>query len=120
MYSISFPNMFSGGKTNLVADKQATQDNLRLVLMSTKTELFGDPDFGTNLKRFLYNQNSRALRDLIIDEIYTAIITYVPQIVTKRENIEVVSDKEKVYVNVKYIYYKDKITDMFTIQLTEE
>ena len=30
------------------------------------------------------------------------------------------SENDKLYANVKYVYIKDKIPDMFTIKLTEE
>lgn len=119
MYSIDFPNMFTNSKTNLIQDKDAVRNNLKLVLLSTKKELFGDPDFGTNLKKFLFDQNSTVLRDLVVEEIYTAIQIFVPQIKTERKNIEIVSDKETLYANVAYTYVKDKIPDMFTIKLTE-
>ena len=120
MYSLSFPNIFTGGKTNLLENREAAISNLKLTLLSTKTELFGDPDFGANLKKFLYDQNNYVLRDLIIEEIYTTIQVFAPQIRTERKNIEIVSENDKLYANVKYVYIKDKILDMFTIKLTEE
>ena len=67
MYSIAFPNMFSTAKTNLVRDVDATMSNMRLLLASWKNSLIGDPYFGTNLKKFIYEQNNIVLRDLIID-----------------------------------------------------
>ena len=67
MYSIAFPDMFSSAKTNLVEDHQASSSNLKLLLGADKTALFGDPQFGTALKKFFYEQNNMILKDLLID-----------------------------------------------------
>ena len=47
MYSIAWPNMFSGKGTKLVSDHDATVQNLKLMLLSDRGSLFGDPYFGT-------------------------------------------------------------------------
>ena len=60
MYSIAFPNMLSSANTNLVSDKEATVSNMRLLLASWKTSLFGDPYFGTNIKRFIHELSQPA------------------------------------------------------------
>lgn len=118
MYSLEFPNLFSNTKTNLVEDHEATYSNLRLMLLSEKTSLFGDPYFGTLLKRVLYEQNSVVLQDLIIDEIYTAIVMFMPQIKIKRSDITVTSNGVDVFANIRCINLVDYVTDMYTINLT--
>lgn len=87
MYSINFPNMFNGAGTKLIKDHDATMSNLRLLLASQRTSLLGDPYFGTKLKSYLYNQKGALLADIIIDDIYTAINTFMPQLVVKRNDI---------------------------------
>ena len=79
LYSLAFPNMFSSESVNLYKDKQATLTNLKLLLATEVTSLFGDPGYGTRLMQTIYSQNDFVLRDLVIDEIYTAIKTYMPQ-----------------------------------------
>ena len=118
MYSLDFPNIFSNTKTNLIEDHEATYSNLRLLLLSEKTSLFGDPYFGTLLKRVLYEQNSVILQDLIIDEIYTAITIFMPQIRLKRSDITVTSDGVDVYATIRCINLTDYVTDLYTINLT--
>jgi len=120
MYSFSWPSIFTANKTILVQDKEAARNNLILVLASTKMELYGDPYFGTNLKKYLYEQNDVVLRDLIIDEVYTAIRVFVPQILTERKNITVITDRNKVSVQILYKYLNDSTPDMYTIDLTED
>ena len=76
--SIQFPKMFNRTSANTVEDHEATSQNLRLLLLSDKTSLFGDPYYGTILKRLMFNQNDIVLQDIVIDAIYTAILQFMP------------------------------------------
>ena len=76
MYSINFPKMFTSAKTLLVENHDAILSNLKLLLASDRTALFGDPYYGTELKKFIYEQNNSILKDLVIDEIYETIILF--------------------------------------------
>lgn len=99
--SISFPNMFSTGSTKVKYDRDATKQNLLLLLMATKQSLLGDPNFGTNIKKLIFEQNSNILRDIVIDEIHSNIQIFLPQIKVQREDIELVAQGNTLYVNVK-------------------
>lgn len=118
MYSIKFPDMLSNTTTNLVEDHEATLSNLKLLLLSDKYSLFGDPYYGTNLKKLMFNQNNTVLADLVIDDIYTAITTFIPQIWVDRKDITVTSDKYNIYVNIKATNLIDYTTDLYNINLT--
>lgn len=80
MNCIGFPKMFSGNAAVVVSDEKnlATIECVDLLLHSEAGDLFGDPDFGIRLKRYIHNQNDFILRDILIDEIYTAIATFCP------------------------------------------
>lgn len=119
MYSIQFPRMVSNTNALLVQDHEATVQNLKLALLSEKNTLLGDPYFGTNLKRFTYEQNNQILRDLVIDDIYTAIIDFMPQIRVSRSDITVTSDRAKIYANIRATNLIDYTTDLYNINLTE-
>lgn len=120
MYSIKFPDMLSGVITNIVKDHDATSQNLKLMLLSDRGSLFGDPYFGTLWRKLLFNQNNEILRDIIIDDILTSIQTFMPQLLVKREDIEVNSDKYTVFINIKALNLLDYNTDMYTIKLMED
>lgn len=119
MYSIGFPKMFNSTNTIVYKDHDATASNLKLLLLSEKYSLFGDPYFGTSIKKLTFEQNNRVLRDLIIDDIYTAIITFMPQIKVDRRDITVTSDNASVYVNIKVINLLDYTTNLYNINLTD-
>lgn len=120
MYSFGWPNIFTGSTTNLITDKEAAINNLRLILGSEKLGLFGDPKFGSNLKRYLYEQNSTWLHDIIRDEIYTLVRIYMPQLVVQRKDIKIITDKTNLFAEITCRWYNDPRIDMFNIRLTED
>lgn len=118
MNSINFPNMLNNTTTNLIKDKEATASNLKILLMSDKTSLFGDPYFGTLLKKYIFEQNNAILRDLIVDEIYTSIRIFLPQILVTRKDIIVTSDGVDIFVRIKCLNLLDYTTNVYNINLT--
>lgn len=125
MYSIAFPKMFTNNNTNLVKDYQATLSNLKMLLYSDKYGLLGDPYYGTNIKRMLFNQSGAfidqedvPLREIFIDDIYTAICIFMPQIKVDRNNIDIVQTKTKAYAAILCTNLVDKTTNLYNINLT--
>lgn len=118
MYSINFPDMFTTSRTKLIKDHDATLSNLKLLLASEKTSLFGDPYFGTILKRIIYEQNTPVLQDLVIDEIYTSILMFMPQIKIERKDISLSSDGTNLYAKINCINLIDYTNNLYNIRLT--
>ena len=120
MRSIAFPKMFNRTVTNLVIDYDATLQNLKMLLWSAKGELFGDPYYGTSLRKYLYDQNDTVLQDILIDDIYTAIKVFMPQIIIERKDVKIFrSDKGEVSCTIKAINRADFTTDLYTIVLLQ-
>lgn len=110
--SLKFPDIFSSASTNTIQGSEATAQNLLLTLKAEKTSCFGDPYFGSNLKRFMFEQNNNVLRDLIIDDLYNSISMFLPQVKVKRKDIEIVSDGTTIYGNLK-------VTNLIDFKLEE-
>ncbi len=119
MYSIAWPDFISNTNTKIIEDKDATLSNLKLLLYSSKDALFGDPYFGTNIRKLTFNQNDKVLRDLVIDDIYTAILTFLPQLLVNRRDITLTTDKHCIYMNIKVLNKLDYTTNLYNINLTE-
>lgn len=100
MNAIGFPNMLQHNKSVIIKDLDATKQNLTYLLQSYKKTMLGDPYFGTNLRKLIYESNNAILRDLVIDDIYTAINNFMPQIRVTRRDITVTSDGNKIMVNI--------------------
>ena len=120
MNSIKFPDMFSTNSTNIIKDLDATKQNTLLLLKSEKGELFGDPYFGIRLKRYLYEQNNCILKDIIIDEIYTQLSLFLPQVKVERKDIKIEQDRAKLYCSFKGINQIDFTTDTYSLVLYDE
>lgn len=118
MYSISFPVMFTSGNTILKKDKEAIRSNMLLLLSSECDTLFGDPYFGCMLKKYIYEQENSIVVDLLIDELYTAITTFMPQVVLSRKDIKILASGTSLYAQINYYYVADNTSDLFTILLT--
>ena len=119
MQSIKFPKMLSSTTTNLVSDHTATAQNLILLLRSDRQSLLGDPYYGTVLKRLLFEQNNIILKDIVIDEIYSSITTFMPQVSLTRNDIQLSIEKDAIYVTIACINLIDKKPNLYTIKLTE-
>ncbi len=109
--------MFNRNTTNIVKDFNATKQNTILLLSSEKGELFGDPYFGIRLKRYLFEQNNYILKDIIIDEIYTQLALFMPQLKVERKDIKIVQDRAKIYCNFKAKNLANYKTDMYSLCL---
>ena len=118
--SIAFPNMFTRTSTNFVTDKEATFQNLKYLILSEKGELFGDPFYGVGLKKYLFDQNDTIIKDLVLDDMYTAIATFMPQLRINRNDLKLrTGDKGEIFVDIKAINQLDFTTDLYSIVLLE-
>lgn len=118
--SIAFPNMFTRTSTNFVTDKEATFQNLKYLILSEKGELFGDPFYGVGLKKYLFDQNDTIIKDLILDDMYTAIATFMPQLRINRNDLKLrTGDKGEIFVDIRAVNQLDFTTDLYSIVLLE-
>ena len=118
--SIAFPNMFTRTSTNFVSDKEATFQNLKYLILSEKGELFGDPFYGVGLKKYLFDQNDTIIKDLVLDDMYTAIATFMPQLRINRNDLKLrTGDKGEIFVDIRAINQLDFTTDLYSIVLLE-
>lgn len=117
--SFSFPDMIdnNSGGYKYIDDKESIKQNLRLLLLSKKTELLGDPYFGTNLQRLIFDPNDIIIKDLVVDEIYNVIKIFMKEIFIERKNITITKNKGNLYVNLNLIYKLDRTNDLYNIIL---
>ena len=98
MTSLKYPNMFRVNSTAVWEAneyREATLQNMSLLLRSFRDELLGDPYFGTTLNKYLFDQNDVVLQDIIIDTIYLQLVDFIPQLKIDRKDISVIQDKRK-------------------------
>ena len=118
--SISFPKMFNKNTTLVKSGDEAIMQNLSALLLSTAGGMTDDPYFGVNLKRYMFDQNNYILRDILIDEIYTQIKVFMPQLQVERKQISLVQQDTTVFVKIQALNREDYTTNMFQIALFQE
>ena len=109
--------MFGNTTTKIVEDHEATAQNLKLLLLSDRGAFFGDPYYGTIIKKLIFDQNNYILRDIVIDAIYTAILQFMPQILVNRKDITIIQQGVDIYVNIKATNMLSYQTNMYNINL---
>ena len=118
MRSISFPNMFKTTSTIVKTDSHdATYQNILLVLGAEKGDFVFDPYFGIRLRRYLFDQNNYILRDVIIDEIYTQLLIFMPQLLINRKDITINIERSKMTCNIKVTNRVNFVVDSYNIVL---
>lgn len=118
MYSIAFPQIFNGSTINLYKDADAVKSNLKNLLASNRGGLFGDPHYGTALKPILWDQAADAMmKELIKDEVYEAVLSYMPQSTIDRDNILVESVGNYVRVSIRAENDLGIVSDLMEITL---
>ncbi len=117
MYSLNFPDMFNTTTTKIVKDAEATKSNLALVLLSNKKSFIFDPDFGCNLGFLFFEQNADIIPELVIDQIYSAIQTFMPQLLVDRRDITITQENNSVLINVKALNYMTHEIDNYTLTI---
>lgn len=118
MKSISFPSMFNSTSTKVIKDTHdATFQNILLVLGSEKGEFVSDPYFGIRLRRYVYDQNNSVLKDIIIDEIYAQLKTFVPQLNVNRDDITLTVERAKMSCHIKATNKLDYTNDAYDVVL---
>lgn len=125
MRSYHFPDMFKANSSNIWKSSEyskATAQNTELLLQCERNELFGDPYYGVPLSTYLFDQNSPIIRDAIADMIYTQLATFIPQLRVKRNDIELLQDREKgkLYCVIHGVSQIDYLPKTISLELFNE
>lgn len=125
MRTLKFPKMFNTNSANVWKTNEylcSTRQSALLLLQSERGELFGDPYFGIILRRFMFDQNSYVLKDVIIDMIYTQFALFLPQMKIKRSDIDIIQNREKgkLYCKFSGINQIDYTHNTFNLVLFDE
>lgn len=121
-YSLSFPNIFNKSTVNLESGYDSIRQNIVLLLASNKGGLYGDPWFGTDVKRILWDPNHRdIMKNLVQDQIYESIYSYMPNnIDIKKDDIEIRMLDNYANVKINLSAYSNVDNDMLDIDLLNE
>jgi len=103
-------------KTN----KRAIKSSLMHLLLTNRGERLYSPEFGTDLKKFLFEPNIVTIQNDIKDEIQKAIDKFIPNLKIDRLDVEPIDGAEhSVIVKLEYTITNSTFneTDFITLEL---
>jgi len=100
---ILFPSLsLLSGSFALSDELEHIKQSIKTIVLTQKTSVIGEPDFGTNISKYLDKPvNEENILDIMTD-IIPAIMKYEPRISVKR--IQPVIDKTKIYIKIEFSY----------------
>jgi phage baseplate assembly protein W len=112
-------------KQNFVS-KDALLSNLLLLLLTDTGERFYMPDYGTNLKKFIFEPKDNTTQTDILEDVKKSVSRFMPEVTITNvrfygdgidEQNEQVSDHElKVYID--FVYSNDVFSEPGSLELT--
>lgn len=103
---LPYKNISDGVFNSSIETTKQVRTNLFNLLLTMKGERYMQPEFGTNLPKYVFEQNTEDLQEDIINEITQAINTWLPYVIIK--NIEVFyatqSDYQSNKITIKLDY----------------
>lgn len=117
--SITHPKMISITNGNVDIDKLDTSINrsIALILLTGKGEVFGNPEFGSNIRKFLFDNYNDNLKELIIDEIIDSVSKWEDRIIINRSDISIEQEDLTLKIHISYTLTNSNIrgdTDVYT------
>ena len=101
-------------------NKRAIKSDVMHLLLTNKGERLYQPDFGTDLKKFLFEPNIVTVQTDIKNEIQKALDRYIPNLQIDRLEVEPIDGSEhSVIVRLEYTVKNNTFTesDFVTIEL---
>ena len=114
--TFKIPDTFSeSGNTSMLEGADAINKCLELMVKTSKEELLGLPDYGSNLEAYKLEPNIEIIEDMITEEIVNCVYSYDDRVSVSTTSVKVTREEEKVYVNTSY-YLKNE-DSLFSLQI---
>jgi phage baseplate assembly protein W len=105
----SFPPTFDreSGQVDLVSDVEDINQSLNILLSTTLGERVMQPDYGCNLKEYMFESLNNSLIGIIKHHVENAILFYEPRIVAENINVTVADSTDLIEgrftITVEYV-----------------
>lgn len=119
--NIKFPYIFSlsTGKTQLVDEDESIKQSIALIILTSKGELLGDPNYGSRIRELVYNHNNDSIPELVIEDILVNVSVYEKRIDITQQDISVTYEDNKVNISISYTIKKTgkrSLTDIVVLR----
>jgi len=104
--------------------KDAYSSDLLLLLLTQKGERYYEPDYGTNLIKYIFEPNDELTATDIEEEIRNSVALYIPQVQVNSVKFNWNSTEDgqpipetQVNVNIKFVYIEGSLTEQGNIDI---
>jgi phage baseplate assembly protein W len=127
-YNIKFPltDDFSTNRYFLMTQvtKDAFSSDLLLLLLTQKGERYYEPDFGTNLLKYIFEPNDVLNATNVEEEIKNTVSAYIPNLKVNKINFNwgvddqgnIISENQ-LNVNIQFTYTEDSFSEQGEVDL---
>lgn len=112
---VSIPFNSPGVFTSTYTTKDAVRNNLVNYFLTNKNEIYLNPNFGGNLRAFIFEQISSGNIEGLKQNIQQQLGTFFPNVIVASLNIYTSPDNNEVTVELKYNVIDTGITDQIQI-----
>lgn len=119
--TFKIPDTFSeSGSTTMLYGSEAINKCLELMVKTSKEELLGLPDYGSNLEAYRLEPNLEIIEDMITEDIVLDVYNYDKRISMGENNIKIKREEEKVYIDASYYLKNEDSTFSTMIDMEKE
>ena len=104
------------GRTDRQKGELKLQEDIKFLLMQEKGKFYPDPEFGSELQKYLFEPMTPQLGKQMQEEIKDLIEKYYPQIELIGVDVSLSPENHGVYIDIRY-RYSDSSQDISKINL---
>lgn len=127
-YNIRFPIKDDNEKNKYFLMNQVTKDafssDLLLLLLTQKGERYYEPNYGTNLLKYIFDPNDNFTESDIDQEIKRTVSLYIPSLRINKITFNSITDDhgndipdEQLNVNIKFVYTENSFSETGELDL---
>lgn len=120
---LNYPNIFdvsSGATSTVPSSPKSELQSLSLLFQSSRRELLGDPNFGTNLVALANEYNSAGIQSEIVNDLVLAANIYKPDVGIDPSSISMSSDDDYVYINIGFKIISSNQIGQFELRIDKK
>ena len=115
---VSLPFNGPGVFKSTYTTKDQIKSNLINLLLTDIGERVMNPNFGTNLKRFLFEGITNINNEALIDSLNNSISIYIPEITVTNITLTPTTDSNLINLSINYYLNISQTPDQVTVQFT--
>jgi phage baseplate assembly protein W len=127
-YNITFPFLDDTITNSFISMNQVSKDsyssNLLLLLLTQKNERYYEPDYGTNLLKYIFEPNDNISATQVEEEIRDTVALYIPEVKITSVTFNWNNDEEgqpisenQLNVNIQFVYTEGSLSEQGNLDL---